>query len=191
MENATTNRMTLCRKTQFKKCVTAEEGRRRRDIVTLSIRKGKKELQLKKKRGAGLLGDISTVSDLKTILSSSDQSEKDIIYATQCIRRLSSSSNDLHIQEILNDGIIPILVQNLRRNTHIVIYESAWALTNISSTNCSMEVVKAGAIEPLVGLLEHKEDSVREQAAWCLGNIAGEGSDLRDRVLYGSALTPL
>ena len=32
---------------------------------------------------------------------------------------------------------------------------------------------------------------VREQCAWCLGNIAGDGAELRDHVLQCGALPPL
>ena len=181
------------RKSQFKQTITADDGRRRRSNVTMSIRKQKKEFQLKKKRGAGSHENNNRIPDLKAELLSLDSSEDDVIRATQGIRRLSSSENNLYTQEILNDGIIPILVRNLKCDiyqTPTVIYESAWALTNIASTN-AMDVVKAGAIKDLVDLLQHSEDIVREQSAWCLGNIAGEGPDLRDQVLYGSALRPL
>ena len=180
------------RKTQFKQTIT-DEGRRRRGKMTMSIRKQKKEVLLKKKRVAGSHGNNNRIFDLKGILLSLDSSEDDIIRATQEIRRLSSSEDNLYIQEILNDGIIPILVRNLKcgiYQTSTVIYESAWALTNIASTN-AMDVVMAGAIKDLVDLLQHSEDIVREQSAWCLGNIAGEGPDMRDQVLYGSALRPL
>jgi hypothetical protein len=181
------------RKTQFKQTVTADDGRRRRGKMTMSIRKQKKESLLKSKRGAGSHENNNRIFDLKDILLSPDSSEDDIIRATQGIRRLTSSENNLYIQEILNDGIIPILVRNLKCDiyqTPTVIYESVWALTNIASTN-AMEVVMAGAIKDLVDLLQHSEDIVREQSAWCLGNIAGEGPDMRDQVLYGSALRPL
>mmetsp|Transcript_9264 Transcript_9264/g.21968 ORF Transcript_9264/g.21968 Transcript_9264/m.21968 type:complete len:405 (+) Transcript_9264:428-1642(+) len=54
-----------------------------------------------------------------------------------------------------------------------------------------MDVVDAGCIKPLVQLLLHADANIREQAAWCLGNIAGEGPALRDMVLQESALEPL
>mmetsp|Transcript_36684 Transcript_36684/g.39799 ORF Transcript_36684/g.39799 Transcript_36684/m.39799 type:complete len:522 (-) Transcript_36684:62-1627(-) len=187
--------MVLChRKAKFKQTITADKGRRRRKNMTLSIRKQKKDLQLKKKRRVGSRErNNPTFSNLKAILFSPNSSEDDVIYATQGIRRLFSSENNLHIQEI-NDGIISILVRNLTCNiyqTTIVIYESVWALTNIASTSYSMDVVKAGAIRPLVDLLVHDDAKIREQAIWCLGNIAGEGVYLRDQILQESAIESL
>lgn len=40
-------------------------------------------------------------------------------------------------------------------------------------------------------LLESSEAEVREQAAWALGNVAGDGPESRDAVLLGGILQPL
>jgi len=62
-------------------------------------------------------------------------------------------------------------------------FEAAWALTNIASSEHTNAVVAAGAIKALVKLLRAADDDLREQCCWCLGNIAGDGPTLRDRVL--------
>lgn len=49
----------------------------------------------------------------------------------------------------------------------------------------------SGAIPILVKLLESSEAEVREQAAWALGNVAGDGPESRDAVLLGGILQPL
>jgi len=56
-------------------------------------------------------------------------------------------------------------------------------LTNIASSEHTNAVVAAGAIKALVKLLRAADDDLREQCCWCLGNIAGDGPTLRDRVL--------
>jgi importin subunit alpha-1 len=64
-----------------------------------------------------------------------------------------------------------------------------------------MTVVHSGAVPLFVQLLESDKDEVREQAAWALGNIAGDGNFVdsrlntgpnpRDFVLNHGVLTPL
>lgn len=52
-------------------------------------------------------------------------------------------------------------------------------------------MVDCGAVPSLVLLLASHSANVREQSAWCLGNIAGDGAELRDHVLQSGALHPL
>jgi len=40
-------------------------------------------------------------------------------------------------------------------------------------------------------LLLSSSADVREQCAWCLGNVAGDGPELRNMVLEAGALQPL
>jgi importin subunit alpha-6/7 len=66
-------------------------------------------------------------------------------------------------------------------------------LTNIASGTSSQTrtIVNAGAIGVFVSLLTHANVDVREQAAWALGNIAGDSADHRDQVIRAGALQPL
>lgn len=72
-------------------------------------------------------------------------------------------------------------------------FEATWALTNIVSgssdqTRC---VVRAGAVEKLIKLIDSPNDDISEQAIWALGNIAGDCSELRDLVIDNGAIEPL
>ena len=52
-------------------------------------------------------------------------------------------------------------------------------------------MVNSGAVPHFVALLSSRDQNVCEQAVWALGNIAGDGSYLRDFVVSNGILAPL
>ena len=48
-----------------------------------------------------------------------------------------------------------------------------------------------GAIPHLIALLLSPNHDVREQSAWCLGNVAGDGPNLRDHAIKNGAILPI
>lgn len=105
-----------------------------------------------------------------------------------CIER------DPPIQEVISLGVVPLLVEFLRRHDKPELqFEAAWALTNIASgtTQHTEAVIRAGAIPLLCSLLLSKNDDVCEQAVWALGNISGDSPQYRDLVLNAGAMMPL
>ena len=85
---------------------------------------------------------------------------------------------------IVAAGLLPVFVAFLSDTVHPMLqYEAAWALTNVASTHATRMVAQSGAVASLVPLLRSPSQDVRMQAAWCLGNIAGDGELRRDEVL--------
>lgn len=203
------------RRAAFKKTIDDTDGRRRREDTTRQIRKSKKEEQLRKRRMGtkpaeeltstastdsststnqmGKRASIEDIPELKRVLTTSTSSMEELVEATRGFRRILSAERDPPVDAVLNAGVIPNLVHNLTFNPEAatLIFESAWALTNIASTSRTRAVVDGGAVGPLIHLLRHENSDVREQAAWCLGNIAGDNSEFRDGLLHSGAVGPL
>lgn len=86
------------------------------------------------------------------------------------------------------------LVELLRRDDAPRLQlEAAWSLSNIAGGTSAhtRAVVNAGALPPLVALLQAGDQDVRDQAVWALSNVAGDGPALRDAVLATDALPAL
>jgi len=75
----------------------------------------------------------------------------------------------------------------------IIKYETCWVITNIAAgtTEQTRTIIDAGAVPVLIELLRSENKEVRTQAAWSLGNIAGDCGEFRDIVLHGGTLQPL
>ena len=104
-------------------------------------------------------------------------------HGTQEIRKLLSREKDPPVVAVLQANVLSRLVQFLATGNEKMQFEAAWAITNIASTEYTSTVVEAGAIPVLAGLLRSASPEVREQCAWCLGNITGDGATFRDMVL--------
>ncbi|XP_076233141.1 karyopherin subunit alpha [Calliopsis andreniformis] len=190
------------RKANFKFNYKHEEARRRRNEVSIELRKARKDEQLLKRRnlnvgkepqsptGESNLSPISTsVEEIVNGMKSSDETIQ--LQATQACRKMLSREKNPPIDTMIQRGIVPRCVEFLDyHHNHALQFEAAWALTNVASGTSEQThvVVKHGAIPKLVALLKSAAPNVAEQAVWALGNIAGDGPMARDLVLGHDAM---
>lgn len=196
-----------------------EECRRRRQEVTVQLRKSKKEETVLKKRNITLPseGSETSTSGVTGVASVGLDSEDEIknrtatiaelvanaqqsvdptlkLNAVQAARKLLSSDKNPPIDQIIEANMLPILVDCLDKDEQPALqFEAAWALTNIASGSSpqTQSVVLAGAVEHFLRLLRSPHQNVCEQAVWALGNIIGDGPQCRDLVIKLGVVEPL
>uniref|UniRef100_A0AC34RSE6 AMP-dependent synthetase/ligase domain-containing protein n=1 Tax=Panagrolaimus sp. JU765 TaxID=591449 RepID=A0AC34RSE6_9BILA len=135
---------------------------------------------------ADLVNNPPTVYDkqeLHSIVSQARSSNpKTQMVAVTKARELLSSDKIPSIDDLIEIGIVPILVQCLASPNASLQFEAVWALTNITAKTSeqTQAVVQAGAVPHFLKLLRSPDLKVREQAIWALGNIIGDGPHFRD-----------
>lgn len=132
------------------------------------------------------------IPSLRTALSRPNIDDATLLDVVRNLRKILSVESNPPVQEVLASGVLPAFVQMLQLHEKPKVqFEAAWALTNIASTDETKKVVEAGAVPYLVQLLSSPTAEIREQVAWCVGNIAGDSPTLRDIVLSSGAMQPL
>jgi hypothetical protein len=137
--------------------------------------------------GAQRMFVLSDTPEMMRMMKSTDMNAQ--VAALRGFRRLLSVERDPPVQHCIDCGAVPMFVDFLQRNDSVQLqFEAAWALTNIASTDRTRVLVECRAIPYLAQLLNSANPEVREQSAWCLGNVAGDGAELRDVVLSSNAM---
>ena len=120
--------------------------------------------------------------------------------AVASIRKSLSADGDDEqetlIVKLLECGALALLKPLLSDDDPRIVLQAAWAVTNIASS-CNPAHFRAMTEGPhsvhgeLTALLRHPSAEVVEQAAWGLGNIAGEGAAYRDLLLRSGIASAL
>ena len=96
------------------------------------------------------------------------------------LRKMLSHEETPPTEQCISMGLLPIFVAYLSHSDDKLRFEAAWALTNIAATDRTRDVaMEPNCLDYLVRGLDDEHQEVREQAGWCLGNIAGDCVELR------------
>jgi len=142
--------------------------------------------------GSAAALDMNSIPDISKALC--DGHEASQTEAARAVRTLLSIEHKPPIQEVIDAGMVPRLIELLTKSQAPTLqFEAVWALTNIVSGTSEQTAacVKEGIVPKMTELLSSPSDDVREQAVWALGNIAGDSTKMRDEVLKHHALTTL
>lgn len=127
-------------------------------------------------------------------LTVNGQTPEEVFHGTLMIRKLLSVDKDPPYSAIIETGVVPRLVQLLERNDYPRMqFEAAWALTNIaaSTSENTMLLIQCQVVPRFVALLASPEADCRDQSAWAIGNLAGEGPECRNEALNHGAMPAL
>eukprot|EP00397_Hematodinium_sp_SG-2012_P033150 GEMP01035374.1.p1 GENE.GEMP01035374.1~~GEMP01035374.1.p1 ORF type:complete len:448 (+),score=89.65 GEMP01035374.1:232-1575(+) len=86
---------------------------------------------------------------------------------------------------------VPELVAFLQSSSPESQFEAAWILTNLLHYGAADALIQHGGVACFVDLLSSKNDAVRSQAVWALGNLAGVSESHRDQILQCDVLSRL
>ncbi|XP_022101907.1 importin subunit alpha-3-like [Acanthaster planci] len=176
-----------------------EEMRRRRNEVTVELRKNKRDETLLKRRNVPTVDGesdeepVNQISYHELVQKAASNQPAIQLPAVQSARKLLSSDRNPPIDDLIASGILPVLVECLDSQSSALQFEAAWALTNIASgtSKQTMAVVNAHAVPKFVNLLNSDHGNVCEQAVWALGNIIGDGPKCRDICIDAGVVRPL
>ncbi|KAL5223433.1 hypothetical protein ABZP36_028146 [Zizania latifolia] len=120
-------------------------------------------------------------------------SQKKKIEVLRALRRLLSQSKVPPVDAAIKAGAVPLLVQYLSFGSpDEQLLEAASCLTNIVAGEPEETKSLLPALPLLIAHLGEKSSVlVTEQCAWAIGNVAGEGAELRSKLLAQGALRPL
>lgn len=182
-----------------------EDLRRRRAETSVELRKAKKEETMLKRRNVEISDDeassplqeqnrvqLMPMNEILTEIKGTNPIQ--VFTATQSVRKLLSKERNPPIDRVIEAGLVDTLVKFLEMNDKQDLqFEAAWALTNIASGTSlqTRAVVKAGAVGHFIRLLGSPSMNLVEQCIWAIGNIAGDGAELRDLITSNGVVEPL
>ncbi|GAQ85782.1 Karyopherin (importin) alpha [Klebsormidium nitens] len=115
------------------------------------------------------------------------------LVALRQLRKLLSVGQYPPVDVAVAAGAVPLLGEALQFGVSgpEQLLEAAWCLTNIASGDTDQATAVLPTAPLLIAHLQGRALDVAEQFAWALGNLAGEGQELRDVLLANGALGPL
>merc|ERR1712126_71698 len=136
------------------------------------------------------MSDIEVAACLKDMESHDDEV---VLNALTRLRMGLCQENNPPTNSLINFGGVRKLMHFMNQDDDSkwkFKFEAAWCLTNIASgtPEQTLPIVECGGIEAFLKACVHSEHKIREQALWAVGNIAGDNSVYRDRLVEGGLI---
>ncbi|KAI2513388.1 importin subunit alpha-1b [Fragilaria crotonensis] len=170
-------------------------SRRRSDAQRVRIRRNKKHAYLQTRRGrtpraeqhsSFSFATAPEISDIPLIIQSvkDNPSDTNIALTLHLMNEIVRIDGSGTVRYIVENGCLPFLASLLKRNdSQYFQHCSAWMLTAISTAGFCRDVADTiDAMEALVTLLLSPHPQVREQGARCLGVLANDRIQYRDKL---------
>eukprot|EP01062_Namystynia_karyoxenos_P029031 TRINITY_DN21885_c0_g1_i1.p1 TRINITY_DN21885_c0_g1~~TRINITY_DN21885_c0_g1_i1.p1 ORF type:complete len:600 (+),score=145.16 TRINITY_DN21885_c0_g1_i1:63-1802(+) len=129
------------------------------------------------------------------LLPYSDEDSPNIHKCLVRLRKILSFEDQPPIEPVIRTGVVPILVEHLRPEAPDDIkFEACWAVTNIcsgTSEQARVPLEEPELLDHLCAMMDSGSDDLAEQTVWCLGNLAGDCAEFRDKLLAAGVLTRL
>jgi importin subunit alpha-1 len=123
---------------------------------------------------------VADMPRLKAVLLDLSSPVEQLRSALKSFRKLLSWEVNPPTTETISMGLLPVFVAYLTHSDSDCRFESCWALTNVAATDRTRDVaMEPNCLDFLIRALDDEDAQVREQAGWCLGNIAGDCVELR------------
>uniref|UniRef100_A0A2K6TYV1 Importin subunit alpha n=1 Tax=Saimiri boliviensis boliviensis TaxID=39432 RepID=A0A2K6TYV1_SAIBB len=176
--------------------------RQRRMVVSLKLRKAKKDEQTLKRRNITSFcphtpsektaKGVAVSLSLGEIIQGVNSSDPALRFqATQTARKMLSQEKNPPLELVIEAGLIPRMVKFLKSSLYPCLQFEGRTNVAAGASEQTRAVVEGGAIQPLFTLLPSPNLAVCEQAVWALGNIASDGSEFRDKIISSSAIPHL
>ncbi len=183
----------------YKRGIDFEGSRKKRQNDGISLRKQRRHQGIQKKRA---IFSQPTPLNSSTYLNTAPVGEEDWSIndsshsLSQSMFSTSNSSQNVRLPQFISDSNVKIsetIVQLLMKSNFINTSTSVHVdyRVDIQTENIKDAVMNSGIVPLLVNHLQSDSQEVREQSALCLGNIAGEMSELRDHVIQCGAISPM
>ena len=117
-----------------------------------------------------------------------------VLFGVVGLRKLLSLIDNPPIQNFINAGLIPVFLKlSLDESLPRLQFEVLWWLTNIASGNSNQvkSLVDGKAIPVFIKFLGSQHKNIVEQSIWALGNVAGESSHFKAKILDEKAIKGL
>jgi len=100
---------------------------------------------------------------------------------------INAGATSANVPEILNQGIINLLLPKLRSDNSDLVMKACWAVNNLCVHEKSRDAIfNGGVLEYMPAVLRHTDPEVLKKAAWALTNISRSEKAQKEMVRHGT-----